>query len=573
MMERSHFRSMRKSAKASFKVRYMIMLLTISVIFIIVGVTWEKEKISPKPIFSIESGFYKENFYLQINGDAECTIYYTLDGSEPNENSKIYQNPILIDNATNHVNIHSMRIDTSTGFYQELQEQCGIADTNPGYKMPDYLIDKCTVVRAVAVSKSGMKSEEVCASYFVGIEPEEYDGCKIISLITDPDNLFNSEYGIYVTGDVFKEYMKGNSVDDSWSWWLANYRMQGAEWEREVFLHFFDEKGALILSQESGVRIHGGVSRGVLPKSLNLYSRREYDGKERFEFKPFDNGYSPKRITLSNGGNQTITQFNDFMMTERTGEKLNFSTLSHQPCVLFINGEYWGFYWLNEKYDEKYLAYYYDVNEDNVIIMKNNKLEEGEEGEEKLFYDVEDYIINHDMSIDEYYSQACEMIDIESYIDYHAVLVYIARQEDWPFSNWAAWRTRDVRNEQYSDGRWRWLLFDCNSSSMGNTEGLLEHNTLEFLIESSPMFASLWKNENFQNKFKEKIYFVAENCFEANEMNKYIDEYNAKMIPKLSKSWKRFYGSTNDKLTEFYTIMERQRTFFERRRGVVESWF
>ena len=39
-------------------------------------------------------------------------------------------------------------------------------------------------------------------------------------------------------------------------------------------------------------------------------------------------------------------------------------------CNVFLNGEYWGIYWLNEKYDARYLDYYYGVSKDNVIIIK-----------------------------------------------------------------------------------------------------------------------------------------------------------------------------------------------------------
>ena len=87
------------------------------------------------------------------------------------------------------------------------------------------------------------------------------------------------------------------------------------------------------------------------------------------------------------------------------------------------------------------------------------------------------------------------------------------------------------------------------------------------------MFASLWKNEKFQIRFREKIYYIAENCFDADDMDQFIDEYNENMLPRLSKSWKRFYGSTNDKMSEFYTIMNRQKSFFKERKSVVESWF
>ena len=89
---------------------------------------------------------------------------------------------------------------------------------------------------------------------------------------------------------------------------------------------------------------------------------------------------------------------------------------------------------------------------------------------------------------------------------------------------------------------------------MGNVEGLLEHNTSEFLIEFSPMFASLWENEKFQIRFKKKIYYIAENCYDTDEMDKFIDKYN-------------------DKISEFYTIMNREKSFFKERKSVVVSWF
>jgi len=39
------------------------------------------------PIFSVNSGFYEEPFFLEINADSKYDIYYTLDGAVPTENS------------------------------------------------------------------------------------------------------------------------------------------------------------------------------------------------------------------------------------------------------------------------------------------------------------------------------------------------------------------------------------------------------------------------------------------------------------------------------------------------------
>ena len=40
--------------------------------------------------------------------------------------------------------------------------------------------------------------------------------------------------------------------------------------------------------------------------------------------------------------------------------------------VLFLDGEYWGVYILIENYDDHYIANNYDINDDNVVIIKNS---------------------------------------------------------------------------------------------------------------------------------------------------------------------------------------------------------
>ena len=559
------------------KMRCKLIIVIVSLIFLILGIAYIDVMNSEAPRFSVESGFYVEDFYLEMNSEYGSKIYYTLDGSIPDEKALVYNEPILIENATHNENTISMITDTSTGFYTDLIAEKETRDKNPGYMQPDFLIDKCTVIRAVSIAENGLRSEEVSASYFVGITPEEYGGCKIISLITEVGNLFDSEKGIYVTGDIFETALEEGGMGNRWMFWPANYRQKGREWEREAIFHFFDQQGNMELAKKGGIRIHGGVSRGTLPKSLNLYSRTEYDGESTFGLEMFENGYKPKRATLSAGGDQLITQFNDYIMTECVSD-MNIATLTHIPYVLFINGEYWGFYWLNEKYDEKYLAYYYGVDEDNVILIKNDVLEVGQEGEETLFDELEAYIGSLDMSIEENYNKACEIMDMDSYIDYNAVMLYIARRDDWPFTNYAIWKTRDIKGDMYSDGKWRWLLFDCNSLCMGNEEKGPEHNTLEYMLDEemvkiSPMFASLWKNEGFREKFIERLFYVADYCFEANKMSSMIDEYSQKMIPILSKSWERFYGQERNVLGEFYNYMQYHRNFFNGRRAIVESWF
>ena len=57
------------------------------------------------PVFSHESGWYKNKFNLSLSTkEPDAKIYYTLDGSIPDENSLLYTGPISIKNRTEQAN-------------------------------------------------------------------------------------------------------------------------------------------------------------------------------------------------------------------------------------------------------------------------------------------------------------------------------------------------------------------------------------------------------------------------------------------------------------------------------------
>ncbi len=55
-----------------------------------------KDYLCKKPEFSLKPGEYEEEMTLELTNDVNGFIYYTLDGSEPDENSFLYTEPILL---------------------------------------------------------------------------------------------------------------------------------------------------------------------------------------------------------------------------------------------------------------------------------------------------------------------------------------------------------------------------------------------------------------------------------------------------------------------------------------------
>ena len=128
--------------------------------YLYAGVVYgSKNQVGSELFFSKSNGFYEDSFYLDIYAPTE-EIYYTLDGSEPTKESLKYTESLLIKDASENENIHSMREDLSAGFIAEEEK----------YQTPDYLIDKCTILKAVYYDENGVKSKTEERVYFVGFD-------------------------------------------------------------------------------------------------------------------------------------------------------------------------------------------------------------------------------------------------------------------------------------------------------------------------------------------------------------------------------------------------------------------
>ena len=253
-------------------------------------------------------------------------------------------------------------------------------------------------------------------------------------------------------------------------------------------------------------------------------------------------------------------------------------------------------YHLTEKYDEKYFSYYYDVPEEDVVDIKGkDDVEVGVETDLNLVKEAEDFITQNDMSDPDNCARACELIDMDSFIDYYAVLIYCARCGDWPNGNYALWRTRRAPEEVYArmkaeggledilaasqnaspdspcmDGRWRWVLFDVNSAAISSS--LIENDTLNYVLnkDPAPLFVSLSKNADFRKTFRERILEYGRTIFSPESVNAKLDQYTEEMTDAMDLNYRRFFG--DDSGLDLRQIVDTEiRAFFEGRYSVVEK--
>lgn len=424
------------------------------------------------PSFSHNGGFYSEEFSLALNAKEEgVEIYYTLDGSEPDpiknkESTFLYSEPVLIKDQSSSPN----EISTIPTIGKEIRHK---------WQVPKEKLFKGTVVRAKAIGEI-LTSEVITNTYFVTEKGADRFSLPVLSLVTNKDNLFDPEKGIYVGGKIFEEYLKENpDLEKIPAMASANYHQRGQEWERpvneedSVSLEYMTEDGKQALAQNIGIRIHGGASRSEPQKSLRLYAREEY-GQDKLEYPFFKDGVTNyKRLILRNSGNEWgKTMFLDGYLQSLLDE-FKVDTQKFQSSILFINGEYWGIHNIRERQDEYYLEGRYGVDPDKVTILENNAVVSvGKKGDEWHYLDLLSFIEENDLKDPKNYAYVQRQMDIDNFIDYQIINIFLANI-DWPQNNVTMWR---YNADQYKpdapvgqDGRWRWLIFDLDS--MGGTYG------------------------------------------------------------------------------------------------------
>ncbi len=578
--------------------------------------------------FSAVSGAYDQPFSLSLSTKKEGVIYYTTDGSDPSKSATalVYTNPISIEDKKNAANVIAA-IDNLKYAVTFSEVKRGVFLST--IKLPTAeAVDKATVIRAVVKYKDGSFGKDESHTYFVGEMNSHIDGIKesaegfrqplcVISLSVNYDDLFDEDDGIYMKGSPF-EYSwkmlikkKPNANAEDARKLDANYFMKGREYEKQIYMEMLevDETGVkTVLSQDCGIRIQGNYARSDLQKGLRLYARSEY-GESKFKYAVFGEDCkniddktidSFKTLVLRAGGNTTFNaKFNDAFWQEAMKD-MCVATQKSRPCVVYINGEYFGLYVLEEDYTDDYFNDHYKVPKDEVVVYKGDaekyatgwKMDEGNlpEGVTDEGYFLNDLMAffkaHRDLKEKADYEAFCRLVDPDSVLDYFVGQVFINNKWDWPGKNWVMWRTAGVSDKNaYTDGRWRLALLDLDFGGVqgageagANTlkeanykpKGLLDKNTDNPVVL---MFAYLMTNKDFKNRFTEELSYRSSTTFSANALNALMEKYEGGYQPLYKQFFLRYpgTGSSEEAMKGGYASAKCIKDFYRNRSKAVKT--
>ncbi len=465
---------------------------------------------------SLQGGFYSSAVSVELSADSG-NIYYTLDGSDPDSNSSKYSGPINI--------------------------------------------SKTTVLKTLSIKADHLPSPTVYESYFIN---EETD-LPVISLISDPYNLFDYNYGIYADGPGWTPDPPNYG---------ANFWM---DWERPAHVQFFDDDKNPGFSEDCGIAMNGAWTRANPQKSFSVKFKDPYNASS-LEYPLFPGFYVKtfKSFILRNSGNDFYyTHIRDAMM-QTLIKDLNIDYLEYRPAAAYINGEYWGIYNIREKISEHYIANRYGIDPDNVDMLEGNM--QVINGDSSDYCELIDYITNNDMSTNEAFDYVNTKIDLDNCLLYFAAEVYYNNQ-DWPSSNIKYWR------ERAENGKWRWILYDLDFGfNLYETNGQAEDHIyylfsgIETRPGSNPPWSTLlprklMENSIIKNKFINLIADLLNTNFKSERVINIINEMKdhiANEAVKHRQCWGISQFSADDHINRMISFAQERPGYL---RGFVRNFF
>ncbi|MBN2355294.1 CotH kinase family protein, partial [candidate division KSB1 bacterium] len=440
------------------------------------------------PQFSILGGFYRGAWSVTLKTEnPDEIIHYTRDGSLPSQMSEIYTSPILL---------------LST-----------------------------TVLRAQSVRPGWLPSPVMTHTYFI----DETTELPVVSIATDPANLWDDEIGIYVEGT--------NGIPGYCSTEPKNWNQP---WERPISLEMYEANRTLAFKINAGVQIGGGCTRKYPQKSLAVYVRAKY-GPSKINYRIFPDKPIDRfnNILLRNSGQDWWRAlYRDGMMHTLVKNHMDIDWVAYKPAIVFLNGEYWGIHGIREKYNEHYLESNYGIDAKEIDILSGNA--RVDQGSAQYYTDMIDFINTHDMTVPAHYQWVTTQMDVNEYLDYTIAEIYFANS-DWPGGNIKYWR------QQGENNKWRWILFDTDLGFGAHSRGQYNSNTLANATAISgsyyanPPWATLLlrkllENAEFRNQFIQRFAVHLNVTFNPQRVIGIIDSLQANIeaeIPRHIQKWQQ----------------------------------
>lgn len=233
-------------------------------------------------------------------------------------------------------------------------------------------------------------------------------------------------------------------------------------------------------------------------------------------------------VLRAGGQDYQRTKMRDELLTSLVAEYTDVAVQKFRPVILYLNGEYWGIYFIREKINEHYVAANYNADADTVTIA------EGNGSSCKEYRELVQYATSHKLSKQEYFEHISTLMDVQEYMDYIIAEICMGNYDN-----------DNIKFFTYGGGKWTWVLYDTDlsmNSAKFNTvaEHLNPNGTGASDWVSTALINALLKNDGFKEEFLKRMAWQINTIWSKETLDAKIDEMVRMLAPDMQKECQRW---------------------------------
>ena len=400
-----------------------------------------------------------------------------------------------------------------------------------------FTIDSTTIIR-LRYFKEGFLPGPVATRSYIYQNHDYY--LPILSVVSEPRNFFDDNMGVFVKGT---NGVSGNGQSTACNW--------NMDWERPVNMEYLvptrDVDGnisySMVVNQEYDLEISGGYTRAYgggyvdgryweTRSSFRLKGDKRYEGVNTIDYPVFPSKpYNKYRCwQVRNGGNDTYARIKDpaiQMMVLKSGFYVDCQ--DYQPAHVFLNGMYYGMLNIRESNNKHFGYSNYGIDFDDMDQFDLSNAQYNQKiGTNEAWVQLQNLArqLSQNQSA-ETYSQICDLLDIDEYINYMALDCYIGP------SYWIT-NTNNVKGfRSRTDGKFHFVLFDVESGFSSSTM-LTDVLGTSGGASVDDLFRNLMTYDPFRRQFMDAYCIVDGSVFEPTRCEEIVWEIYDNISPALS---------------------------------------
>ena len=248
--------------------------------------------------------------------------------------------------------------------------------------------------------------------------------------------------------------------------------LQGSQITPVGSFELFEDNGVFIDEGQGDFNKHGNDSWSYPQRGFDFVMRDQYgyNGDLEHVIFPEKSRDNFQRVILKPGASDNYPFENGAHIRDAFVHELSIKAdlkldeRTWRPCVLYLNGQYWGVYEIREKADDgDYTDYYYNQDKFNLHYLKTWGGTWEDYGAPNALPDwnnLKNYIATNSMANPTNFNYVDSLLNWESLCDYFMINSYVVNQ-DWLNWNTAWWRGLNLNGDKK---KWRYALWDMDAT-------------------------------------------------------------------------------------------------------------